>query len=256
MLVLAALCLALSACATPPQGPAVLELPPAGAVIKRLEARRLSVRSFAMAGSIWAETGDGGLSGDHFIHGVYPSRLRAEVMGPFGRPVLLLIADGARLTVLDYRQNLAYVGPANRSNLARFLGLRLSVGEIYSLLSGSLPLLPHQGERVAPAPKAGAAMLELLAPGGAVAQGITFSLEDFSVLEGWLRQFGRSPVFSAKFSDLAARGPGRFPMRIELSDDNGRQVVLDNDTLEINPPVDGALFEPRLPPGIKVRALP
>lgn len=256
MLVLAAIYMVISACATMPQDAAVRELPAPGAVVQRLEARRQSVRSFTMAGSIWAETGDGGLSGDHLIHGVYPARLRAEVMGPFGRPVLLLIADGARLTVLDYRDNRAYAGPANRDNLARFLGLRLSVSEVYSLLTGNLPLMPHEGARVAPAPKQGAAMLELVGPGGAVGQDITFSLGDFSVLAGWLRQFGRQGVFSAQFSDLVKRGPGRFPLHIKLTDDDNRQVLLDNDQLTINKPVDGALFEPNLPPGVVVRALP
>lgn len=256
MLLLAVLYVAMASCATIPPPDPVISLPSSQQTIQRLEERRHSVRSFSMAGGVWVEGPDGGLDGDHLIQGAYPDRLRAQFMGPFGQPVMLLVCNGVRLMVLDYKAQMVYAGTPSRANLARFFGLELSVNEIYALLSGNMPLLPYHQAQVAPADKAGQARLELLGPGGAVGQGVDFALSDFAALGGWLKQWGRQNSFSCRFEDLVKRGPGRFPLRIELSDDRGREVVFDNDTLDINLALSEGVFDVTPPPGLEVRHLP
>lgn len=250
-----------SACAGLPNGAtAPSALPSPREVMSRLEARRVAVRSFALQGEIELKGPEGELYGDHLIQGVFPNRLRAEVLGPFGRPLLLVVTDGRQLTALDYQANRAYRGPASRGNLARFLGLGLSAGEIYALLSGNPPLIPDHDRRVLPAAEPGQAQLRLLGPGDAVLESVVFALGDYTVLRAWLRRGGEGedgPALKCRYGEFRpAPGGRRFPAQVELEDAKGHTVRLLSEQLLINPRLEGRLFEPVLPPGIEVVDLP
>ena len=259
MIILGALSGLLAACATLPQPPRVGPLPTGQQVIERLEARRLAVRGFEIQGEIQVVTPDDELFGDHLIHGVFPNRLRAEVLGPFGRPILRLVSNGVRLVVLDYRENQAFVGAASRGNISRFLGLSLSPAEIYALLTGNVPLMPHKRAQVVFAPEAGQAQLNLLNAKGAVSQGVVFNLSDFAVSRSWLRErTGRQrpgTALKCLFNSFVQSGPESYPQTIEISDRDQRRITLTNDKVEFNRPVDGALFEMEIPPGVEIREL-
>jgi len=259
MMIWGALSCLLAACATLPQGPWVGPLPTSGQIMERLEARRLAVRSFVMQGTIQVKTPEDELYGDHVIKGVFPDHLRADVLGPFGRPVLTFLSSGNRLIVLDYRENQAFVGPASRQNVARFLGLALSPAEIYTILSGSVPLLPHDKAQVAPAPEPGQAQLKLLGADGSISQAVVFSLHDFAVRRAWLEEWSgqdrTGPNLECLFDSFVPLGLGDYPRNIELKDDQQRRVALASDQLTLNQPVDGSLFEMAIPPGIQVREL-
>ena len=88
----------------PPGRPRVSPLSPSQARAG-LEARRLAISSFQLQGEISVKTSQGELNGDHLILGKFPDRLRAQVLGPFGRPLLTLVSDGYKLVVLDYDRN-------------------------------------------------------------------------------------------------------------------------------------------------------
>lgn len=259
IIILGALSCLLAACATLPRSPYLGPLPSSQQVIERLEARRLAVRSVEIQGEIQVVTPDDELFGDHLIHGVFPDRLRVEMMGPFGRPVLRLVSNGVRLVVLDYRENLAFVGAASSRNISRFLGLSLSPAEIYALLTGSVPLLPHKRALVEPAPEPGQAQLKLLSAGGAVSQGVVFNLSNFAVRRSWLRErpghARPGPALECLFSSFVQSGPESYPQTIEISDHDKRRITLTNDKVEFNRPVDGALFEMEIPPGVEIREL-
>ncbi len=230
------------------------EAPQASQVLERLEARRQAVQSFSMQGEINGASRQGELSGEHFIRGRYPDRLRAEVMGPFNKPVLLLVCDGVRLTVLAYNENKAYVGPASRRNLGRFLGLGLTPAEAYALLSGNLPLLRSPQARVFLSSEPGKAVLQLDERSGAQ-EGVIFSLGDYAVHEAWLAESGSGFGLSARFDSWQESPAGRFPKRIQLGDREGRSLNLLNDGLKINLPLDDAIFEASLPPQVEVQTL-
>jgi len=259
-------CLALllglaSACAgLPTQTGAPSALPSPQEVMSRLEARRVAVRSFALQGEIELKGPEGELYGDHLIQGIFPDRLRAEVLGPFGRPLLLVVTDGRRLVALDYQANRAYRGPASRRNLARFLGLGLSAGEIYALLSGSPPLIPAHQRRVIPGAEPGRAQLRLLGPGDAVLESVTFELGDYTVLRAWLRRGDGGedgPALKCNYGEFRpAPGGRRFPARVEVQDARGHTVRLLSEQLLVNPRLDGRLFEPAAPPGMQEVELP
>lgn len=245
----------LAACATLPGGPVAGLAPSAAQAVERLEARRQAVRSFNMQGEIQGQNRAGELNGEQRVMGRYPDRLRAEVMGPFGRPALLLLCDGTRMAVLAYGENKAYQGPASRANVARFLGLSLTPAEVYALLSGSVPLIAPQEARVLESSQAGRAVLQMKNADN-LEQGLIFSLDDHTVFESWVSDRGGGNSLNARFESFASLAGGRYPRRIKLSDQEGRSLVLDGDQLAINPSLDDQLFEPTLPPGVEVIPLP
>lgn len=255
MLIAVVLSWLLGACATIPGGPTAGLAPSPGQVVERLEARRLSVRTLAMQGEILGQSRQGELSGEQRILGRYPDRLRAEVMGPFDRPVLLLVSDGARLTVLAYGENKAYVGPASRKNVSRFLGLSLTPAEIYALLSGNVPLVPRGQQQVMLSSEQGKALLKVNDKAG-LDEGLIFSLGDYTIYEAWLREPTSGLGLTCRFNSFASQTDGRFPRHIELTDSDQRTLTITNDRLQINQPVDDKSFEVQLPPGLEVQELP
>ncbi len=258
MLMAAAFACLLSACATIPLGPTIGEAPSAAQVVERLEARRMSVRAFGMRGEIVGKSARGEISGESRIFGRFPDRLRAEIMGPFDKPVLLMASDGVRLTVLAYSEGKAYVGPATRANLARFLGLALTPAEAYTLLTGSVPLPEADTGQIrgqvqlSSAP--GLALLRLNRRAG-VDEGLIFGLGDYAVREAWLRQGGGGIGLNCRFDAFENPPQGRFPRRIELTDSDGRSLTLNNDKLVINQDLDDRIFEIDIPPGLEVQNL-
>jgi len=259
MLMAAALAWMLAACATLPGGPTVGLAPGAPQVVERLETRRLAVRSFAMQGEITGRGGQGELAGEMRILGRFPDRLRAEIAGPFDKPVLLMVSDGVRLTVLAYGENKAYLGSASRANLARFLGLALNPAEVYTLLTGSLPVSRlDQGQagqgQVTLSSQPGLALLRLSHRAG-VEEGLIFSLGDYAVQEAWLSQGGGGLGLTCRFNSFASLPEGRFPRRVELIDSEQRALTINADKLTINQALDDKVFEVALPPGLEVQNL-
>ncbi len=256
MLLVAALVYWLGACATIPLGPTTGVLPSGTQAVERLEARRRAVHSFVLQGEIHLKGPGGELYGDQLIQGAYPDRLRAQVLGPFGKPLLSMTCDGRRLTVLDYRGNRAFRGPASRRNLGRFLGLELSPAEVYALLTGSIPLVGATRPRVSPHAAPGRALLNLLEFGGSLEISLVFSLEDYRVEEAVLRQWPGRRELNARFSSFTRAGPGVYPGRLTLWDQDDRLVEITSDRLILNQPLDPDVFRLDLPPGIKLEPLP
>lgn len=259
MLMAAALAYIMVACATLPGGPTVGVAPSPEQVVERLEARRQAVRSFVMQGELVAQSRRGELAGEHRITGRFPDRLRAEVMGPFDKPALLLVSDGARLTVLAYGENKAYVGPASRGNLGRFLGLALSPAEAYALLTGNVPLAGQDQDvrergQVALSSEAGKALLRFHQRAGAE-EGLIFSLGDHAVSEAWLGQAAGVPGLACRFDNFVNLPEGRYPRRVEVTDTDGRSLTINSDRLRLNQVADDKAFEISLPPGLEVQSL-
>ena len=94
-------------CAQTPQFTWPFQLPDANGIVGRLEVKRFAIRSFALKGDTQLITPTQELYGSHMILGRHPNRIRAELVGPFGRPVLTLVCDGTFLTALDLNQSKA-----------------------------------------------------------------------------------------------------------------------------------------------------
>jgi outer membrane lipoprotein-sorting protein len=250
--------LLIGSCATVPTKPVtLLKLPTATQALNRLEERRLSVRSFRMEGEITLQGDRGEISGEHIIRGAYPNRLRAEVMGPFGRQVLLLISDGRWLSVLDHRNNKAYMGRASQRNLARMVGLNLSLESVYALLTGNVTVPPGaEKARLSSAHQKDLASLKLVYTGGEMDQSMLFDPRSYSLHKAVLRERGKRVDLEAIFEDFQKGVSYSYPLKMELKDRGGRTLVLSCDDLRINPQLNPGIFKPWLPKGVSVELLP
>ncbi len=257
MQLLAAMSLVLASCVHLPGQPALSSLPTAREVRVKMEARLQAVQSFIMSGSIEVVAPQGELHGDHIILAKAPNHLRAEVLGPFGQPLLRMMTDGTTLTVLAFRENRAYQGPASRANLARFLGLALSPAEVYAVLAGSPPLLPPDSQdEVATTSLSGQALFKLVDAGGQVAQELIFSLSDSAVQRAWVAEGVGRWGLELEYGDLRPYLASRYPLFLKVRDQEGRLLALANDELKLNQSVDQALFQVRVPPGMTLVKLP
>ncbi|MCB2185746.1 MAG: DUF4292 domain-containing protein [Deltaproteobacteria bacterium] len=255
MAVFTALCYLLGACGPLPGGVQIGRPPEVAQVKASLEARRLAVQNFVMQGEVQIESPEGEMIGDHLIRGAYPDRLRAEIMGPFGRPLLLLVHDAGRLTVIAYRENRVYVGPASRRNLARFLGLALEPTQVYALLTGSAPYLAGSVEEVSMAAP-GQVRLTLAEPALGIKETLVANLTNYAVREAWLAQRDGGYSLTCQFSDFMPFLSWAYPRTLSVEDGEDRKLKLINDTLTLNGPLDGRVFEVSPPAGLEVRWLP
>ncbi len=247
----------LTSCVLPPHGPVVGQGPAPPTARQGMEARRQAVNSFVMSGEIEVRAPQGELNGDHVVMGQAPDRLRAEVLGPFGQPLLRVVINGQRMCVLAYRENRAYVGAASRANLARFLGLNLSPSEVFAVLAGAPPLLPPTATaEVSPVEGSGDFLLRLVEPGRSLSQGLVFAPADFAVKRAWLEDATGRVELELTYSHLQKALTSRYPRQLQASDGQGRTLRISNDQLELNQKPDPALFEINVPPGLAVTPLP
>jgi hypothetical protein len=229
-------------------------------VIQQLEAKRLAIRSFGFRGDTQLITPTQELYGSHVILGQYPNRIRAELVGPFGRPVLTLVCDGTFLTALDMNKNKAYTGLASRRNLARFLGIRLSAAEIYALLSGSLYLDKiKQAETLAQ--HDGAYMIMVQPAQGKGSLRLLVDPDLNAIKQAWHTKPGGSGDWDdaglkIKFSDFENAGGFELPGKARVTDENRRTLTLDHDEIVINRTLDKNLFSLDIPLGFPIMALP
>lgn len=258
MLLTVIFALSLTSCVHLPGGPTAGLLPAAQEVRARLEARQQAVSSLVLSGEVELVAPQGTVNGDHLIMGLAPDRIRAEVMGPFGQPLLRVVTDGRRMAVLSYRENRAYVGNASRDNLSRFLGLALSPGEIFALLAGCPPLLPEPVKaEVTPSDSdSGKSLLRLLEPGGQVSEGVVFDSVDYAVERAWLESRGNGPNLEMEFGNFQADLGSRYPARLKAADGQRRSLLLISHEMKLNLKVDPSLFEVTVPPGLEVVELP
>jgi hypothetical protein len=253
---LAALGCLLPSCATIPQSPVIGRLPEPEFVVERLEARRLDVRSFQLQGQVDIESRGEELLGDHLIVGQYPDSLRADILGPFGRPQMSLALKGGELTVLVFSENRAFRGPASPNNLGRFLGVGLDAAALYDLLTGSPPLIKFKQAQLVTTADSAVAQLKLVDDSGSLGQVVEVHLGDYTVNQTWLRSMDGPTRLSCVYDNFRATSLGRYPSRIELSDNQQRRVSLINDDIKLNPLVDQSLFELSVPTAMPLEPLP
>ena len=253
-MVLLTVCMMISSCVTTSQSPVIGELPKPEQVVERLELRRQALRSFFMQGAISVKMPDGSeLYGDHVIWGVYPDRIRADVFGPFGQPVLRLVADGNRLSVLAFDENRIYVGRATRKNIGAFLGVALSADEIYALLGGSAPMLENMLVNSISAEADGKALLVLSDSASKVMERIRFRIADYSVVKAQMSQQGdKTESYNCVYSDFTPLGPWFFPKNMETLGSDGRSLTLENDSIEYNKEFDSDIFETEMVEGVEI----
>jgi outer membrane lipoprotein-sorting protein len=90
---------------------------------------------------IKVHTSEKSLTGTQVVLAEKPNRLRAEILSPFGSPLLLLAADGKKLGVSLPSRNIFYTGEATAANLGRFVQIPLRLTDLISVLLYQPPMI-------------------------------------------------------------------------------------------------------------------
>ena len=78
------------------------------------------------------------------MFGVWPERLRMDVVSPFGVTLATLTSDGQKFALSDLREKRFYFGPASACNIARLTTVPMPGHVLVSLLRGEAPVLKHE----------------------------------------------------------------------------------------------------------------
>ena len=99
-----------------------------------------SIRGLA---KVRVKTPQRNVSGTQVVLAERPDRLRAETIGTFGTPLLLLATDGNDLGVLVPSRNSYYFGKADADNIGRFTRIPVAADTLVRALLYSAPVVAY-----------------------------------------------------------------------------------------------------------------
>ncbi|MBM4285405.1 MAG: hypothetical protein FJ128_09175 [Deltaproteobacteria bacterium] len=198
--------LALAGCRTlpPPVTPA-LDSPEA--VLTRLKARQLDVKTFEAKGRLTLMAPQRNVSGTGLLKASFPSSLRVDLLDLLGRAALLFFSDGREVQVLFPRDGKLLQGDATPANLAAFLPPGVTLPQVLRLLTGSLPFSQDAAGRMRR--ETDAYVLEWLNPDGSLKERLWVSVQEGTPVKlEWYETDGRLR-FTAELGDFGPLGPAQ-----------------------------------------------
>lgn len=127
-------------CATPPP---VSQFPSADAALGRLHEGQSCSRTVEGEATVDYFGEEGRIRAKALFVVARPSRLRVDVLSPFGTTLSTFTADGSGFALLDVGGRAFHSGDASPCNLARFLRVPVPGHALAGLLAGDAPVLVH-----------------------------------------------------------------------------------------------------------------
>jgi outer membrane lipoprotein-sorting protein len=196
------------------------------------------VRSLSAELSISGRAGRQRLRG-HVLAGLAaPDRIRLEAAAPFGPPLFILVADGAKTTLLLPRDNRVLGGEPPAAILDALVGLDLGPSDLLALLSGCVaPDTRARGGRLFPSEWA---RIDLDGGDSAYLQ--------HDLRTGWLVRAGVRQALSFDYDPGRDGMPGSVHVRADSSRVPGADLRIGLSQIAINPPLGPEVFSVRVPP--------
>ncbi|HMJ16649.1 MAG TPA: hypothetical protein VK524_34780 [Polyangiaceae bacterium] len=281
--------LLLSSCASAPPS----RFPNASAALDRMRQTYACSRSVRAEAKIDYFESRGRVRGNVMYIAALPEKLRFDVFSPFGVTLATLTSDGKNFGLYDFRARSFHYGPANLCNVARFTRVPVPPHALAQLLRGEAPVLLHSPEQasldwesgpfssgryvvqirskhaaserieLAPRPedwqRPWAEQRVRVLKVAIEQQGIelyTADLADHRVVRTAPAQVdpdGLSPTLPPSGPACDAEVPGR--VRLEVPDTD-QDLILRNDRVHHNPPLDTGTFRQTPPGGVKLRYSP
>ena len=139
--------LCLSACARLPTAPVAGEKPAiqsAPDLVKQLEARAAEIQSLKGKGNVSVVSPQKNYTGNALITEIKPAVLRVDVLNFWGQPVIAFLMNDQEIKLLVYPESRLYRGPANSTNLSRFIPLPVTVQDFMALLTGRVAFSQYE----------------------------------------------------------------------------------------------------------------
>lgn len=207
-------------------------------VLERWQARTAQFHSLQGLAKVKLEAPNGSGGARQVLIARKPARLRAETLGLFGTPMMMLTTDGDRLQVWTPPQNRYYVGRADAVNMERFLQIPVTPELLVDALLYNVPI-PEYVDLNAWQLTAGGWLIELT--GWDWRQELRFDAQT-KLVEA--KYFDRGEAVAAiRYGAFAVQEPF-FPHRIELTLHQAEvEASLEFTELELNTEPAAHLFQ-------------
>lgn len=220
------------------------------ALLQRMQGNASAVHSLGGMTRIRTENSAGTNSARQVLFLAKPDRLRAEVLSPFGQPLLLLTVDNGLLSVLLPREQRFLQGAVTAQRLARFIRLPLSAEQMVRLALYDVPLISYD-DTVLSRSETG---YRLLLQGAEERQQLDFDAAGRLLAATYFH--GDEPVATVAYARFDAE-LGDFPRQVTVTmPGQGASFELAYDDIELNPELAAERFALQPPVGIAVEALP
>jgi hypothetical protein len=219
----------------------------AGSLMREWQAEGAGIGSLQGLSKVNVKAPLESLHGSQVILAEKPDHLRAETLGPFGTPILLLSADGTNLAVSLPSQNLFYTGSATPENLDLFVHLPLRPSDLVNVLLYQPPVI-NSWKNEAFTLRDGGWLLILY--GASQRQELVFNTHRQLVESSY---FERNDMFLKINYDRFIEREGQFPRLLSLEiPQKQANITLEFSDLELNAKIRDGLFHLEPPPGAKV----
>ncbi len=121
-------------------------MPDAEAALDRMKATYACVNGVQGTAKVDHFSPQGRVRGEVPLFAVNPSRVRFDVVSPFGVMLATLTSNGQRFEMTDLQSKQFLYGPASACNLARLTQVPLPGHALVSLLRGEAPVLVHTAQ--------------------------------------------------------------------------------------------------------------
>jgi outer membrane biogenesis lipoprotein LolB len=238
--------LCLSACARLPTAP-VSERPMVQSgpdLLKQLESRAAEIQSFKGKGNVSVVSPQKNYTGNALVAEYKPSVLRVDVLNFWGQPVVAYLMNDQEIKLMVYPESKLYRGPANSSNLGRFIPLPVSIQDFMAILTGRVAFDKYEKPVLAESKDPTSHLLELTSRGGDDRLQLTIDAGSLNITGAQWRNARGQDIMQAEFSEFLSQGSITMPREIKLaSADQANQVRIRFRDLTFNVPSTPEVME-------------
>ncbi len=178
-----------------------------------------------------------------------PDSLRAEVISPFGQPLMLVAAHEGAMQVYLPREQRFLEGDASPWQIARLTGTPLSAEQLVRLALYDVPLIDHETSSLQIREQGYSLMLT----GIVDAQRLDFDKD--GRLTGAVYFSDGVPLLEIHYGRFD-RERGDFPLEVAISTSQGSRFSLSYSDVQLNREIAVERFGLQLPAGVVVEPLP
>jgi outer membrane biogenesis lipoprotein LolB len=236
----------LSACARLPTAP-VGERPvvqSAPELLKELETRANAIQSLRAKGQVAVVSPQKNYTGNALLTEYKPSQLRVDVLNFWGQPVVAFVTTNQQIKFMVYPESKLYRGPANATNLGRFIPLPVSLQDFMAILTGRIAFDQYDKPVLSESHDSNVYLLELSSRGSSDRVMLTLEAQGLNIISAqWLNPQGQE-LMQAEFSEFTTQGQITGPREIKMaSGDRNNQVRVRYRDLTYNVPPAPEAFE-------------
>jgi hypothetical protein len=180
-----------------------------------------------------------------------------DVLNFWGQPVVAFLTNQQEIKLLIYSEGKLYRGPANTTNLGRFIPLPVSLKDFMAILTGRIAFEHYDKPVLLESKDPTVHYLELTSRQGNDRVKLTIDSQSLNILSAqWLNPQGQETML-AEFSEFITQGTITGPREIKLaSGDQVNQVRVRYRELNFNAPSSPEAMELPVSGGVKELPFP